>query len=165
LSDPSLWNESLAEFYTRTASKAPGPAGVAAAAVTARLGLALLIKVLTIRGTRNDLIEAAQREADALAQAADDDIRAVQALLAAQDSRAALEVPMRAARAAVAGLELCKQASGSIQGLIAADLDAAGALLRGAARAILICVEANLKRSPDEAIAAECRRLSGTLRG
>jgi formiminotetrahydrofolate cyclodeaminase len=52
---------------------------------------------------------------------------------------------MRAARAAVTGLELCAKASAVVKAALAADLGAAHALLAGALRAILICIDANLK--------------------
>jgi formiminotetrahydrofolate cyclodeaminase len=59
--------------------------------------------------------------------------------------RQAIETPLCAARAAVAGLELCAQSSGLVKATLVADLRAAEALLAGALRAILICIDANLK--------------------
>jgi formiminotetrahydrofolate cyclodeaminase len=59
--------------------------------------------------------------------------------------RQAIEAPMRAARAAVTGLELCAKASGKVKAALAADLGAAQALLAGSLRAILICIDANLQ--------------------
>jgi formiminotetrahydrofolate cyclodeaminase len=57
---------------------------------------------------------------------------------------------MRAARAAEAGLELCAQASGVVKEALAADLEAAQALLTGALRAILTCIDANLRGREEE---------------
>ena len=145
----------LDSFYDELSSKQPAPAGVAAAAVSARLGIALLIKVLEIRRQPAARIETARREAAILKQAAEDDIQA----LTAEHPAFSVEIPMRAARAATAGLQLCANTAGSIRGMIAADLGAAAALLAGAARAILLCVEFNLSRTPSEAVAAECLQL------
>ena len=156
---PSVWTETLASFCNHLAASEPAPAGVAAAAVTGRLGLSLLIKVLEIRGLQKELREAAQRESQILAEAADEDIQAVQQLLKTRHAQPAIEIPLRAARAAVAGLELCARASESVRGLIAADIGAAAALLAGSARAILLCVEANLKRASSEKLSTECRQL------
>jgi hypothetical protein len=120
---------------------------VVAAAVTANLGLSLLIKTLAITGSNKELLEAARLEAAHLRGAADDDIGAVMELIRARDAvalRQAIEAPMRAARATVAGLELCAKASGVVKDALAADLGAAQALLSGALRAILICIDANL---------------------
>jgi formiminotetrahydrofolate cyclodeaminase len=121
---------------------------VAAAAVAAELGIGLLIKTLAITGGQVDLMVAARRESAHLRGSADDDIGAVMAYMQARDIaalRQAIEAPMRAARAAVAGLELCAKASTAVKPALLADLFAAQALLAGALRAILICIDANLK--------------------
>ena len=64
--------------------------------------------------------------------------------------RQAIEAPMRAARATVAGMELCAKAAGVVKSTLVADLGAAQALLEGALRAILICIDANLKGREDQ---------------
>jgi formiminotetrahydrofolate cyclodeaminase len=143
----SIWSDSLASFSDSVAATRPAPAGVAAAAVSAELGLSLLIKTLAITGGQAELLESARRQAAQLRGAADDDIGAVMELMRARDADAlwqAIEAPLRAARAAVAGLELCAQASGIVKTVLTADLRAAQALLTGALRAILICIDANL---------------------
>jgi len=144
----SIWSDSLAAFSDSVAATRPAPAGVAAAAVAAELGISLLIKVMSITGGHGELVEAARREAAHLRGAADDDIGAVMEYLRARDATAlqhAIEAPMRAARAAVAGLELCAKASSAVKPALAADLGAAQALLGGALRAILLCIDANLR--------------------
>ena len=149
----SIWSESLASFSDSVAATRPAPAGVAAAAVAAELGISLLIKTLAITGGQDELLEAARREAAHLRGAADDDIGAVMAYMSARDAdalRQAIEAPLRAARAAVTGLELCAKASGAVKTALAADLGAAQALLAGALRAILICIDANLQGREDE---------------
>ena len=52
---------------------------------------------------------------------------------------------MRGARAAVASLELCVRASAAVKPSLAVDQLAAEALIVGALRAILLCINANLK--------------------
>ncbi len=143
------------------------PAAVAVSAVAANLGLGLLIKVLEITGRRKSftgdsqqlraLIEAARRESERLRSLADEDIAAVRQFVGSENpaaARNAIEVPMRAARAAVAGLDLCVEAAGTVrgltQGLLAADLGAAEILLSAAVRAILLSVDFNLRQLPTE---------------
>lgn len=144
----SVWSDSLASFSDSVAATRPAPAGVAAAAVSAEVGISLLIKALAITGGSNhELLEAARRERTHLRGAADDDIGAVMAYMLARDAAAlhqAIAAPLEAARAAVAGLELCAKASGGVKPALAADVGAAQALLAGALRAILICIDANL---------------------
>jgi formiminotetrahydrofolate cyclodeaminase len=158
----SIWPGTLASFCDDVAGSNPAPAAVAASAVTAALGLSLLIKVLEIAGNRKSftgdslklktLIEAARVETEALKKAADHDIEAVRLYLESRDpvvAQNAIEVPMRAARAAVAGLDLCAEAAeiqGVTKGLPAADLAAAVLLLSTAARAILLSVQFNLRQ-------------------
>jgi formiminotetrahydrofolate cyclodeaminase len=158
----SIWPDTLASFCDQVAGSNPAPAAVAASAVTATLGLSLLIKVLEIVGRRKSfagdaqklrtLIDAARRQAEELKSAADDDIEAVRRYVGSHDpagTRDAIDVPMRAARAAVAGLDLCAEATGIQgvkQGLPAADLHAAAILLSAALRAILVSVEFNLRQ-------------------
>jgi hypothetical protein len=111
--------------------------------------MSLLIKTLVITGKRPDLLEAARAESARLRQAVDDDIAAVRELMRTRNPRNANEAPLRAARSAAVGLELCAQAEGEIGGLLAADLGAAQALLSGAVRAIRVCVDANLSASSE----------------
>jgi formiminotetrahydrofolate cyclodeaminase len=115
--------------------------------------MSLLIKTLAITGGRDELLNAARRESAHLRGAADDDIGAVMELIRARDADAlqqAIEAPLRAARSTVAGLELCAKALGMVKAAVAADLAAAQALLAGALRAILICIDANLVGREDE---------------
>jgi formiminotetrahydrofolate cyclodeaminase len=82
------------------------------------------------------LIGAARKEADALAAAANDDI-------VGAPERKRIEIPMIAARAAVAGLDLCAEAAGVVRGALAADLGVAAMLLCSAVRGIVLCVDSN----------------------
>jgi len=166
----SIWSESLASFSDSVAATRPAPAGVAAAAVTAELGMSLLIKAIAITGGHGELVEAARSQAAHLRGAADEDIRAVMEYLHARHAaalRQAIEAPLRAARAAVVGLELCAKASGVVKPALAADLGAAQALLAGALRAILLCVDANLQGREEQhpRAAAERRAIEERSRG
>jgi formiminotetrahydrofolate cyclodeaminase len=167
----SIWPATLASFCDEVAGTNPAPAAVAVSAVTANLGLGLLIKVLEITGRRKSfagdsqklraLVDAARRESEQLRSLADEDIAAVRQYVGSRnpaDARSAIEVPLRAARAAVSGLDLCAEAAGAIQALnqggpqgpLAADLGAAGILLSAAVRAILLSVDTNLRQLPSE---------------
>src|SRR5690242_14598471 len=155
----SVWSESLATFSDSVAATRPAPAGVAAAAVAAGLGISLLIKTLAITGGNSELMDAARLESGHLRGAADDDIGAVMAYMSTRDDpalRQAIDAPLRAARAVLAGLELCAKAS--VKPSLAADLGAAQALLAGALRAILICVDANLHGREDQHPASVAER-------
>jgi formiminotetrahydrofolate cyclodeaminase len=149
----SVWSESLASFSDSVAATRPAPAGVAAAAIAAELGIGLLIKTLAITGGQGELADAARLQRAHLRGAADDDIGAVMAYMQSRDAaalRQAIEAPLRAARATAAGLELCAKASGTVKSSLTADLGAAQALLAGALRAILICIDANLNGREEE---------------
>jgi formiminotetrahydrofolate cyclodeaminase len=142
----SIWEESLGAFYRELAEPTPAPAAVTASAVSARLGLALLIKTLRVVERRKSfagdrqrlsaMIEAALEESAALARAADEDITG-------EPERKQRDIPMQAARAADAGLALCIEARSIVTGAVAADLESANLLLAAAQRAILHCVNTN----------------------
>lgn len=144
----SIWSKPLESLYEGLARPTPAPAAVTAAAVSARLGLALLIKALEVVGKRNsfagdrirlrELIDNARLEAAKLAEAADQDI-------AADDDSRRSEIPMKAARAADEGSRLCDEARAFVTGAILADLDAAEFLLDAAAQAIHACLRVNLQ--------------------
>ena len=175
--DASIWSATLAAFCEEVGGSNPAPAAVAVSAVAANLGLGLLTKVLEITARRKsfsgdsrklrNLIDAARREVQQLRTAADEDTAVVRQYLSSRNPavlRNAIEVPMRAARAAVAGLDLCGEATSIIYGLPAADLGAAVLLLSASVRAILLSVDFNLRqlRSEEqysEGIAGERRLL------
>ena len=107
-----------------------------------------MIKAMSITGGHEELVDAARQEAAHLRGAADDDVGAVLEFMRDRDAaarRQAIEAPMRGARAAVASLELCVRASAAVKPSLAVDQLAAEALIAGALRAILLCLNANLK--------------------
>jgi len=142
----SIWSQSLESLYRDLAAPQPAPAGVVAAAVSARFGLALLIKTLEITGNRKGFagdrsrldawVETARRESNTLKQAADDDI-------SGEPARKRSEIPMNAAQAAASGLDVCAEAAEVMEGPLGADLAAAAILLSSAVQSILLCVDAN----------------------
>ena len=171
--EASIWSATLTEFHDSVGGAHPVPAGVAISAVSASLALALLSKVLRITGGRKDfagdpqeiatLHEATRRQSAELTHLADEDVRAFNHYLEcmhlpeesgresamAAAMREATKVPLDAARAAVLGLDLCAQSEGPCgQGMTASDLGMANALLSGAARAMLLSVESNLRELP-----------------
>jgi formiminotetrahydrofolate cyclodeaminase len=107
-----------------------------------------MIKAMSITGGHSDLVDAARRESAHLRGAADDDVGAVMESIQVGDMaarRQAIEAPLRAAHAAVQGLELCVRASTAVKSSLAVDQRAAEALIAGALRAILMCIDANLR--------------------
>ncbi len=144
----SIWNESLESLYQDLEAAKPTPAGVTAAAVSARLGLGLLIKTLEVVRKRKSFsgdadkvraaLDAARRESAKLAEAADEDITA-------DAARKRSAVPLKAAAAAEAGLALCEEARAFVTGAITADLEAATLLLQAGLNAIRVCVRSNLE--------------------
>jgi formiminotetrahydrofolate cyclodeaminase len=146
----SVWPTPVGDLYEEMTLPKPAPASVVAAAVTARMGIALMIKTLAVvanresfEGDRNklkSLTEAAQRESSKLAEAAEDDVTGA-------PERKVSEVPMNAAVAAEAALLLCAEARPFATGSVAVDIEVAILLLTAAHRSVLICVGSNLRES------------------
>jgi formiminotetrahydrofolate cyclodeaminase len=148
----SVWSGTLAGFREKAGGMDPVPASVAISAVTASLALALVAKVLQIAGRKRSvsalvdtMLDTARAESARLADLADQDIRAFHQYMSTGDMLPAIEVPMEAARSVVRGLGLCAEVAGIVRGLTAADIGAAAALLSGAARAMLLSVDFNLR--------------------
>jgi formiminotetrahydrofolate cyclodeaminase len=173
----AIWSGTLAEFRDKAGGTDPVPAGVSISAVTASLALALIAKVLQIKRAETTLLDTVREESMQLAQLADRDIRAFEDYMACVRSkqpkddamREAIRVPMDAARSAIRGLGLCREATVLCStGLTAADLGAAASLLLGAARAMLLSVEANLTYLADndpfrQKIVSDLPELKSTL--
>jgi formiminotetrahydrofolate cyclodeaminase len=137
--------------------------GVATAAVAASLALDLLSKVIEVSKPVQQVewLAAVRRESDNLRRAANEDVAAYNLYLQCVRTsagpeelqralRGTIEVPMNAARSAVAGIELCVAIADSVRASVAADLGVAAALLAGAVRGIVGCVDANLRLAPRE---------------
>jgi hypothetical protein len=142
-----MWIESL---YQELTLPKPAPASVVAAAETARMGIALLIKTLSVVGNRDifegdrdklkTLTEAAQRESSKLAEVAEDDVTGT-------SDRKRSVVPMNAALAVEAALVLCAEARAVATGSIAVDIEIAVLLLTAAHRSVLMCIGSNLRET------------------
>ena len=145
-----VWASTVEALYQEMALPKPTPASVVAAAVAARMGIALLLKTLAVVGHRESfegdrnklkvLAEAAQRESAKLAEVAEDDVTGT-------PERKRSEVPMNAAIAAEAALVLCAEARALASGAVAVDVEIAVQLLTAAHRSVLICVGSNLRES------------------
>lgn len=179
----SLWTWNLDELRRRTASSAPTPGGGSIAAVTATMGVSLLLMAVDVtldsaRGAPDATRELRSHRdrlqvlADQLAAAADADISAFQTLICAyrlprttagqqQQRRATVQSASRqAAQVPLALAQTCAEAAGAAPVLaelvlenIASDVLAGRDLLIGAARAALHTVAVNLP--PLEADEAE----------
>ena len=189
---PSVWRTTLEEFREKAASRDPSVAAVAVASVSAACALSLVVMVLEITENRKTfqgdrkrlqaLVEAAVTESGRLARYADEDPAAyahyMRCLRMPKDTdaervhrqqaiasalRRATEVPLSAARAAMAGLNVCAEAAEMAHGSAATDLGGAAQLLAGAVRAMLLSVDANLASLGEsefcDQIAAECTEL------
>jgi len=149
----SIWDDTLASFGGALAEPQPMPAGVAAATVTASIGLALFLKVLAIAAKRQPipgLAGATRRHLLDLEKIVEADSAAFIAYSGAAGDRSKLaletiRIPLSAARSAAGGVELCAQAAKQVTGLIEADLRAAAALIHGSTHAMLHCVNGNVR--------------------
>lgn len=167
------FHSSLDQFRSAAASGEPAPAAVAIAAVSASFALGLLAKVARVSsrhkkfadyaGKLTSLAGTADSQSKRMLQFAEDDVAAFGAYMASQrlphstDSerearrrasdqatRAAIEIPLAAARAAADGLELCSEAMAATHAAVLADLSAAAGLLASAMRIFLTCADSNL---------------------
>jgi formiminotetrahydrofolate cyclodeaminase len=184
----SIWTAPLAALVERVSSLDPVPAGVSSAAVAAALGLALLTKVLEVVKKRKDfagdrdlvasLLHESRNKSQILVQLADEDILAFREYLdclrkkesTTAALRKAIEIPLNAAQASAAGIELCEKARGLAHAFVAPDLGTARELLSAAARSALLTVESNLEQLPEnDAFRAEAsahaRQLRSSLDG
>lgn len=172
---PSVWQSTLDELRDRVASVEPVPASGCVAAVSATLGISLLIKALEITSNKkgfagesqklNTLLNAAKALAARLAQYADEDVTSFNAYLksaklpesndAERDERQqamavavrqAIETPVEAAHAAGPGIRLAADAVGIVPKSLIADLGAAAALVAGAVRGLIFCAESNIRQ-------------------
>lgn len=155
-----LWRESLAAFRAALAADAPTPGCGAAAAVTADLGLALVVKALRISRRHADSVALAEQLAQAesllgrLGRFADEDMQAFSDYLqAAQRSdeardelaaRQACAVPLASAHGCLQGLEIAVVARPLVRGALSSDVRAGGLLLHAALSAALLNVDADL---------------------
>jgi formiminotetrahydrofolate cyclodeaminase len=166
--DMSVWKLTLEEFARRVAD-GPTPAGVSVSAVAAALALNLVAMSLGVSARRRDfagdrdrsrtLADSAKAEASRMMEYADEDIAAYQAYLNNRKSpdaslalQQAIDVPLKVARAAMRGLQLCVEGSSFVSARVAPDLNSAAAILAAAMRAAIRSAEANAATSPDRGL-------------
>jgi formiminotetrahydrofolate cyclodeaminase len=171
----SVWKSTLADFRDRLRGRESVPAGVSVAAVSASLGLSLLIKVIEIVRKRKDfagdpakieaLLAQARAESAKLDRSADEDIVAFAEYMASRGTpgeavalEKAIQTPLGAARAAAAGLQLCSEAIAVTPASIAPDLGTAALILAGSVRSMLLSVESNALRLTNRESRAEIAR-------
>jgi formiminotetrahydrofolate cyclodeaminase len=151
---------------------------VAAAAISASLAVRTLRIVLDVRERSQpsqrlrELSALASGEVEHLDQLAREDGEAYAAYMAARRSQSAdvqvalskaIESPLSAAQAALAGMELCHEAAGLLRGALAADVRGAAVLLNGAVRAILCTVDVNLREVDNASVAERFRAARNEL--
>jgi|HubBroStandDraft_2_1064218.scaffolds.fasta_scaffold374438_2 formiminotetrahydrofolate cyclodeaminase len=160
-------------------AKDPIAGGVAVAAVSGSLGMALLALTLKVASRRKDfsgdrarlakLLQAANKESARLVRYADRDIAAYQkyrdCLKRKRGVETALtsiiESPLIAAASAAKGVDICEEALHLAPLSVVSDLGAAATVLAGSVRAILLTVDVNLRQLP---LAAGLRRKGGKTR-
>lgn len=118
------------------------------AVVSANIALALLVKIMDVRGSQQERIKIARKLMEQLHGLAERDIAAVRKYIATRDPEVlqeAIQVPMEAARATTQGVELCVKVARAVTGLISADVGVAATTLTASTRAVLACVDANAR--------------------
>ncbi|HUY20113.1 MAG TPA: cyclodeaminase/cyclohydrolase family protein [Candidatus Binataceae bacterium] len=162
---PSIAKSTLEQLRLKVAA-GPTPAGVAVAAVAASLALSLLAMSLEVSAGKKSatgsrvalgrMRRAAARESLRMLDYADRDVAAFDAYLKSRRRGArpravnaaltrAIETPLKIARAAIGGLELCLEAAPLVHRAVAADLGTGAAMLAAAARAAARSAESNLR--------------------
>ncbi len=156
----SIWAHPLAAFRAATAAAKPTPGCGAAAAVTADIGLALVVKGLRIseahgaNPARLKLLQAAEALLGRPGTFADDDVQAFSDYLSAardgeaEDTQAAARqacaVPLALAHCCLEALELAVDAWPLTDPNVQSDVQAGAALIHAGLSAALINVDADM---------------------
>lgn len=163
----SVWTQRLAEFRAATAARQPTPGCGAAAAVTADIGLALVLKGLRISEAhgsdpvRHELLQAAEALLGRPGAFADDDMQAFDDYLSAarhgevEDKQAAARqacaVPLALAHCCLEALELAVDAWPRTDPIVQSDVQAGAVLIHAGLSAALINVDADMASLDDAA--------------
>ena len=172
----NVWSQTLADFRTATAGNEPTPGCGAAAAVTADIGLALVVKGLGISEThssdpvRQALLGSAQALLGRPGAFADDDMQAFNDYLsAARDgqperkqsaSRQACAVPLALAHCCLEALNISVSAWPLTAKNVRSDVQAGGMLIHAGLSAALVNVDADMPSLND----ASAREQAGVTR-
>ena len=163
----SVWTQRLAEFRAATAARQPTPGCGAAAAVTADIGVALVLKGLRISEAhgsdpvRHELLQAAEALLGRPGAFADDDMQAFDDYLSAarhgevEDKQAAARqacaVPLALAHCCLEALELAVDAWPRTDPIVQSDVQAGAVLIHAGLSAALINVDADMASLDDAA--------------
>ena len=174
----SVWTQRLADFREATAARQPTPGCGAAAAVTADIGLALVVKGLRIseahgsEPARLELLQAAESLLGRPGAFADDDVQAFRGYLDAARSgepeqkqaasRQACAVPLALAHCCLEALDLAVKAWPLTDPNVQSDAQAGAVLIHSGLSAALINVDADMgslddPTSPDQAAQTRTR--------
>lgn len=168
-----VWTRPLAEFRDAAAANQPTPGCGAVAAVSADLGLALVLKGLRISDAhertsrRRQLLEAAESMLGRPGAFADDDMQAFEAYLDSlhddpearqQASRQACAVPLATARSCLQALELAVAAWPQTALHVRSDVHAGALLIHAALSAVLLNVDADLAALGDRVAQQQTRQ-------
>ncbi|WP_417791432.1 cyclodeaminase/cyclohydrolase family protein [Stutzerimonas xanthomarina] len=161
----SVWTQRLAEYREATATRQPTPGCGAAAAVTADIGLALVLKGLRISEAhgsdpvRHELLQAAEALLGRPGAFADDDLQAFDDYLSAarhsefEDKQAAARqacaVPLALAHCCLEALELAVDAWPRTDPIVQSDVQAGAVLIHAGLSAALINVDADMTSLED----------------
>lgn len=161
----SVWTQRLAEFRAATAARQPTPGCGAAAAVTADIGVALVLKGLRISEAhgsdpvRHELLQAAEALLGRPGAFADDDMQAFDDYLSAarhsevEDKQAAARqacaVPLALAHCCLEALELAVDAWPRTDPIVQSDVQAGAVLIHAGLSAALINVDADMTSLED----------------
>ncbi|WNL38554.1 cyclodeaminase/cyclohydrolase family protein [Halomonas sp. PAMB 3232] len=184
----SIWQMPLDDFRDALALK-PMPGCGAAAAVSASLGLALILKGLHLgqqhaqSDDRQALIDEGEALKQALSPLADEDVAAFEAMMDALkrpkrsfDEKAArreaiqaaasraVQVPLDTARRCLEALTLGHQALSHIEAQFESDATAGAYLLHAAVQSVLLNVNANLEALGDEQTKQNARAAQNEIR-
>lgn len=163
----SVWMQRLAEFRAATAARQPTPGCGAAAAVTADIGVALVLKGLRISEAhgsdpvRHELLQAAEALLGRPGAFADDDMQAFDDYLSAARhgevenkqaaARQACAVPLALAHCCLEALELAVDAWPRTDPIVQSDVQAGAVLIHAGLSAALINVDADMASLDDAA--------------
>ncbi|WP_417781031.1 cyclodeaminase/cyclohydrolase family protein [Stutzerimonas xanthomarina] len=170
----SVWTQRLAEFRAATAARQPTPGCGAAAAVTADIGVALVLKGLRISEAhgsdpvRHELLQAAEALLGRPGAFGDDDMQAFDDYLSAarhgefEDKQAAARqacaVPLALAHCCLEALELTVDAWPRTDPIVQSDVQAGAVLIHAGLSAALINVDADMTSLEDPSAQDQARR-------
>ncbi|XKY13031.1 cyclodeaminase/cyclohydrolase family protein [Stutzerimonas stutzeri] len=174
-----VWAQRLADFRAATAASQPTPGCGAAAAVTADIGLALVLKGLRISEahgsdpTRRQLLQTAEALSGRPGAFADDDVKAFGDYLSAARegepeqkqaaSRQACAVPLALAHCCLEALELAVDAWPCTDPNVQSDTRAGAVLIHAGLSAALINVDADMGGLEDAANRDQAARMRTRL--